>query len=65
MPDALYDSVLYWLHAASLICLAATVFTALTPSTHDDAVVNTILKIINMLAGNVLRNRNADEELPK
>ena len=65
MPDALYDSVLYWLHAASLICLAATVITALTPSTHDDAVVNTILKVLNMLAGNVARNKNADEEPPK
>jgi hypothetical protein len=39
---------------------AATAVTALTPSTSDDKIVNGILKFLNVIAGNVGKNKNAD-----
>ena len=50
-----------WIQALCGLVTAATAVTALTPSTSDDKIVNTILKALNMLAGNVLKNTNADE----
>jgi len=57
-----------WLNAIALVITAATALTALTPTKVDDEalgvvgkVVNMALKIVNMLAGNVLRNKNADD----
>ena len=40
---------------------AATAITALTPSKTDDKIVNIILKVLNFVAGNVLKNKNADD----
>ncbi|TNE36261.1 MAG: hypothetical protein EP348_07270 [Alphaproteobacteria bacterium] len=39
----------------------ATVVTALTPTQWDNELVNQISKILNMIAGNVGHNRNADD----
>jgi hypothetical protein len=49
-----------WLTAALGICTAATAITALTPTKSDDKVLGTILKILNMLAGNFGKNTNKD-----
>ncbi len=49
-----------WLMAISVVVTAATGLTALTKTTADDKFLNFILKILNFLAGNVFRNRNAD-----
>ena len=38
----------------------ATVITALTPSKADDKILAGFLKFINLLAGNVGKNKNAD-----
>jgi len=46
--------------AMSVLSLA-TVITALTPTTADDKVVGFILKLLNLLAGNVGKNKNADD----
>ena len=38
----------------------ATVITALTPSKADDKILSGFLKFINLLAGNIGKNKNAD-----
>ena len=40
----------------------ATVITAITPSKADDKILAGFLKFINLLAGNILKNKNADAE---
>ena len=49
-----------WLAAITAVVTAATAITALTPTKVDDKVVNFILKMLNFVAGNFLRNRNKD-----
>jgi hypothetical protein len=49
-----------WLQAIMGVVTAATAITALTPSTADDRAINFALKILNFLAGNVMKNRNKD-----
>jgi hypothetical protein len=58
-----------WLLAISGLISALTVITAMTPSKLDDAVlgkatkyVNFALKLINMGAGNVGKNKNMDAD---
>jgi|TARA_Y100000296_G_scaffold86557_1_gene126711 hypothetical protein len=51
-----------WIQALCGLVSAATAVTALTPSKSDDHILNSILKILNMLAGNVGHNKNADAE---
>ena len=49
-----------WLIAACEVMAACTAITALTPSRSDDRILNTVLKVLNFLAGNVLKNKNKD-----
>lgn len=51
-----------WLTAITAVVTAATAITALTPSKTDDEIVNKILKVLNFLAGNFLKNKNADDK---
>lgn len=58
--------VLYLPYIAAVVA-SATGITVLTPTKVDDkilgglgTVINLILKITNVLAGNVLKNKNAD-----
>ncbi len=46
--------------ALTSIVTAATALTALTSTTADDKFLGYILKVLNFLAGNFLRNTNAD-----
>jgi hypothetical protein len=57
---SILDAVPAWVHALTGLVTAATVVTALTPTTADDKVVNSILRVLNVLAGNVGKNENAD-----
>lgn len=59
---ALFDSFPAWLAAVTSVVTAATAITALTPSTSDDKVIDSVLRVLNVLAGNVGKNKNADEE---
>ena len=50
-----------WVTAATTVITAATAVTALTPTKVDDTVVNVVLKVLNFLAGNFMKNKNADD----
>lgn len=51
-----------WLEAITAVVTAATLITILTPTKADDAVVNFLLKVLNILAGNFGKNKNADDK---
>lgn len=50
-----------WLAAVTGVVTACTAITALTPTKVDNKIVNGILKALNFLAGNVLKNKNKDD----
>jgi hypothetical protein len=54
-------------YAATLAELIAvlTVVTAITPSRHDNQILDTALRVCNILAGNVGKNKNADGDKKK
>ena len=45
----------------TLIVTVATVITAMTPTKSDDELMQKVNKILNMLAGNIGHNINADD----
>ncbi len=57
-----FDAFPAWLTAVTAVVTAATAITALTPTKTDDAILNTILRILNLLAGNFGKNKNADDK---
>lgn len=56
-----FEALPAWLVAITAVCTAATAITALTPTRHDDAILNAVLRVLNVLAGNVGRNKNLDD----
>jgi hypothetical protein len=58
---AILEAAPVWLTAITGVVTAATAITALTPSKSDDKVLDTILKVLNLLAGNIGKNKNADD----
>lgn len=59
---AFFEGFPAWLTAITAVVTAATAITALTPSKSDDAFLNMILRFLNLLAGNFLKNKNADDK---
>ena len=49
-----------WIFAITSVVTACTAVTALTPTKTDDKVLNVILKVLNIIAGNVGMNTNRD-----
>jgi len=49
-----------WVSVITMVLTAATTITALTPTKVDNRVVNFLLKALNFIAGNILKNKNAD-----
>ena len=49
-----------WILAITTLVTAATAVTALTPTKSDDKWIGIVLKVLNVLAGNVGKNTNAD-----
>lgn len=58
---AILEAAPVWLTAITGVVTAATAITALTPSRSDDEILDTVLRVLNVLAGNVGKNRNADD----
>ncbi len=58
---AILEAAPVWLTAITGVVTACTAITALTPSRSDDEIIDKVLKVLNTLAGNVGRNRNADD----
>jgi len=50
-----------WLTAIISLISGATALTALTPTKVDNKVLGGTLKVLNLVAGNVLKNRNKDD----
>jgi len=57
----IWSEIPAWVSAITGLVTAATAITALTPSKVDNRVVDFVLMILNIMAGNVLKNKNADE----
>lgn len=55
-----YSDLPPWVNAITGIVTAATALTALTPTKSDDKILDGILKLLNFLAGNIGKNKNAD-----
>ena len=58
--EAIIAMIPIWVKALTVLVTGATAVTALTPSKADNKIVDVLLKILNMLAGNVIKNKNAD-----
>ena len=59
--EQMITEALPWIEGAAMLVAGATAITALTPTNVDNQVVNALLKILNILAGNIGKNKNADE----
>jgi len=57
-----FDAMPAWIAALMSVVTAATAITALTPSRSGDIWLDRILQVLNVLAGNVGMNRNADDK---
>lgn len=57
---AFFDAFPAWLTAITALVSAATAITALTPTKADDKWAAIALRVLNVVAGNVGKNRNAD-----
>jgi len=55
------DASLFAGEGLAFLVLVATIITSITPNQSASRVIDQALKLLNLLAGNVGRNRNADD----
>lgn len=55
------DTLPAWVVAITAVVTAATAITALTPTQADDKILGSVLKVLNIIAGNIGKNKNADD----
>jgi|TARA_R100000664_G_scaffold832_1_gene2450 hypothetical protein len=58
----LVDGAPAWVSAITALVTAATAITALTPTKTDDKAISFILRILNLVAGNIGKNKNKDDK---
>lgn len=51
-----------WLVAITTVVTACTAITSITPTKTDDEIISKVLKVLNFLAGNFGKNKNADDK---
>lgn len=49
-----------WITAVTALVTGATLITAITPTKTDDKILSFVLMLLNGIAGNFLKNKNAD-----
>jgi hypothetical protein len=57
-----FEALPAWIVALTTVVTACTAVTALTPTQADDKWINIVLKVLNFLAGNIGKNKNADDK---
>ena len=57
---AFFEALPAWINAFTALVTAATAITALTPTKADDKWAALALRVLNIVAGNVGKNKNAD-----
>ena len=57
-----FDSAPSWVAAVTGVVTACTAITAITPTKTDDKIISFILRILNLCAGNIGKNKNKDDE---
>ena len=58
----IFSSLLVYLGPIAGVVTAATAITVLTPTKTDDKILGMVLRVLNFLAGNFGKNKNADAE---
>lgn len=58
--DVFLDSMPVLMQSFAVVVSSFTVVTAITPTKADNKVLNLLLRVANILAGNVGKNKNAD-----
>ncbi|MCR9212552.1 MAG: hypothetical protein NXI13_02455 [Proteobacteria bacterium] len=61
MPITLEEAILLAFEMLTILVTVATVITALTPSRWDNRMLDRVFQFMNLIAGNVGQNRNADD----
>ena len=56
------ENIQDWAAIVGQICLVATAITAMFNTTSPNKYINMVLKVANTLAGNVGKNKNADDK---
>ena len=55
-----FGDIPVWLTAVTTVVTAATAITAITPSKVDDRIIGKVLWFLNIIAGNIIKNKNKD-----
>lgn len=50
-----------WVEGLTALVVAANGITMLTPTQTDNAILNIILRVLNFISLNILKNKNADD----
>jgi len=60
--ELLFTNLPVWISMALTLVGAVSAITAVTPTKSDDAIVDAVLRVLNILSLNIGKNKNADDE---